>query len=99
MPVNAAADHYLREFGLPASVAQMVMQRVQARVAADELTAQYDDALPPRLEGGRRPSSGARRSPSPPPDGVWPPGRSASELEPGRQVEVGGAPVPPPAEP
>lgn len=51
MAVNATADHYLREFGLPASVAQMVMQRVQARVAADELTAQVDEPLPPGLEG------------------------------------------------
>jgi hypothetical protein len=47
MPVNAAADHYLREFSLPASVAQMVMQRVQARVAGEELTAQYADLPPP----------------------------------------------------
>ena len=50
MAVNATADHYVREFGLPASVAQMVMQRVQARVAADELTAQVDEPLPPGLE-------------------------------------------------
>jgi hypothetical protein len=47
MPVNAAADHYLREFNLPASVAQMVMQRVQARVAGAELTAQYSEPAPP----------------------------------------------------
>jgi hypothetical protein len=52
MAVNTTADHYVREFGLPASVAQMVMQRVQARVAADELTAQVDEPLPPGLEGG-----------------------------------------------
>ena len=50
MPVNATADHYVREFGLPASVAQMVMQRVQARVAADELTAHVDEPLPPGFE-------------------------------------------------
>ena len=50
MPVKAVADHYLREFGLPAGVAQMVMQRVQARVAGDELTAPYDELLPPGLE-------------------------------------------------
>ena len=50
MPVNAVTDHYLREFGLPAGAAQMVMQRVQARVAGDELTAQYDELLPPGLE-------------------------------------------------
>jgi hypothetical protein len=51
MPVNTTADLYVREFALPASVAQMVMQRVQARVAADELTAQVDEPLPPGLEG------------------------------------------------
>jgi len=50
MPVNAAADHYLREFSLPASIAQMVLQRVQARVAGEELTAQYDDLPPQRVE-------------------------------------------------
>jgi hypothetical protein len=50
MPVQAAADHYLREFGLPAAVAQMVMQRVQARVAADELTAHVDEPPPVGLE-------------------------------------------------
>lgn len=56
LPVNAAADHYLREFSLSASVAQMVMQRVQARVAGDELTAQYSELPPPaeRLERGPR---------------------------------------------
>jgi hypothetical protein len=46
MPVGQACDHYLREFSLPAGVAQMVSQRVQARVAGEELTAQYDDPLP-----------------------------------------------------
>lgn len=46
LPVNAAADHYLREFNLSASVAQMVMQRVQARVAGEALTEQYEE-LPP----------------------------------------------------
>jgi hypothetical protein len=50
MPVKLVADHYLKEFGLTAGLAQMVMQRVQARVAGDELTAQYDELLPPRLE-------------------------------------------------
>jgi len=47
MPVGQASDHYLREFSLPSSVAQMVSQRVQARVAGEELTAQYDEPLPP----------------------------------------------------
>jgi hypothetical protein len=46
MPVNAATDRYLREFSLPGSIAEMVMQRVQARVAGEELTAQYDDPVP-----------------------------------------------------
>ncbi len=50
MPVKAATDHYLREFGLPAGSAQMVMQRVQAKVASDELTAEVDETPPPGLE-------------------------------------------------
>jgi hypothetical protein len=49
MPVNAAADHYVREFGLTAAAAHMVMQRVQARVASDELAAEFEEP-PPRLE-------------------------------------------------
>jgi hypothetical protein len=49
MPVNVAADHYVREFALAAGPAQMVMQRVQARVASDELSAHFDEP-PPRLE-------------------------------------------------
>ena len=69
MPVNATADHYVREFGLPASVAQMVMQRVQARVAADELTAQVDEPLPPGLEGAPGTSS-SPAFPEPAADGV-----------------------------
>ena len=50
LPVEQAADHYLREFSLSSSAAQMVWQRVQARVAGEELTAQYDDPPPPVLE-------------------------------------------------
>ncbi|MGH7498849.1 MAG: hypothetical protein ACREL3_08365 [Gemmatimonadales bacterium] len=50
MPVGQASEHYLREFSLPSSVAQMVSQRVQARIAGEELTAQYDEPLPPALE-------------------------------------------------
>jgi hypothetical protein len=62
MPVGQASDHYLREFNLPAGVAQMVSQRVQARVAGEELTAQYDDPVPaPMLET----SSSASSSPFP----------------------------------
>jgi hypothetical protein len=50
MPVEQSTDHYLREFSLPAGTAQMVWQRVQARVAGEALTAQYADPLPPRIE-------------------------------------------------
>lgn len=46
LPVNTAADHYIREFGLSAGMAQMVLQRVQARVAGDELTAPFDEPPP-----------------------------------------------------
>jgi hypothetical protein len=57
MPVGQASDHYLREFSLPSSVAQMVSQRVQARVAGEELTAQYDEPLPPPIEAAAEASS------------------------------------------
>ncbi|MGH7534208.1 MAG: hypothetical protein ACREMG_01340 [Gemmatimonadales bacterium] len=50
LAVEQAADHYLREFGLYSSAAQMVWQRVQARVAGEELTAQYDEPPPPIAE-------------------------------------------------
>jgi hypothetical protein len=50
MPVEQATDQYLREFGLAASTAQMVWQRVQARVAGEALTEQYEDPPPPRIE-------------------------------------------------
>jgi hypothetical protein len=50
MPVNQVTDHYLREFSLQSSAAQMVWQRVQARVAGEELTAQYSDPPPPPLD-------------------------------------------------
>ncbi len=46
LPVNAVTDHYIREFALSAGVAQMVLQRVQARVAGDELTAPFDVPMP-----------------------------------------------------
>jgi hypothetical protein len=55
LPVNTAADHYIREFGLSAGVAQMVLQRVQARLAGDELTAPCDDPLPPVPESTAAP--------------------------------------------
>ncbi len=50
MPVDQVTDHYLREFSLQSAAAQMVWQRVQARVAGEELTAQYSDPLPPPLD-------------------------------------------------
>jgi hypothetical protein len=50
LPVEAATDHYLREFGLASSAAQMVWQRVQARVAGEALTEQYEDPPPPVIE-------------------------------------------------
>ena len=68
MPVKAVTDHYLREFDLPAGVAEMVMQRVQARVAGDELTAQYDELLPSGLEPVA--PDGRAGFPEPAPDGV-----------------------------
>jgi hypothetical protein len=50
MPVDQVTDHYLREFSLQSSSAQMVWQRVQARVAGEELTAQYSDPPPPPVD-------------------------------------------------
>ncbi len=50
MPVEQSTDLYLREFSLSAGTAQMVWQRVQARVAGEALTAQYADPLPPKIE-------------------------------------------------
>jgi hypothetical protein len=50
MPVDQVTDHYLREFSLQSSAAQMVSQRVQARVAGQELTAQYSDPPPPPVD-------------------------------------------------
>lgn len=49
LPVEQTTDHYLREFSLSSSAAQMVWQRVQARIAGEELTAQYADPPPPPL--------------------------------------------------
>jgi hypothetical protein len=59
MPVEQATDHYLREFSLPSSTAQMVWQRVQARVAGEELTAQYSDPPPPPFEPDPEPEDAA----------------------------------------
>jgi hypothetical protein len=50
MPVNAASDRYLIEFDLPDGIAQMVRQRVRARVAGAELIAQYDEPRPRHRE-------------------------------------------------
>jgi hypothetical protein len=71
MTVQAATDHYLREFGLPAAVAQMVMQRVQARVAADELTAHVDEPPPAGVDPlDSIPEEPAARFAEPAADGV-----------------------------
>jgi hypothetical protein len=47
--VEEITELYVREFSLPSNVGQMVWQRVQARVAGEQLTAQYDEP-PPVLE-------------------------------------------------
>ena len=65
MPVEQATDHYLREFSLSSSAAQMVWQRVQARVAGEELTAQYSDPPPPALEAEHGSSPRPSRTPEP----------------------------------
>lgn len=48
LSTNVATEHYLVEFSIPDTIAQMVSQRVQARIAGAELTAQTDE-LPPHL--------------------------------------------------
>jgi hypothetical protein len=63
MPVDQVTDHYLREFTLQSSAAQMVSQRVQARVAGEELTAQYSDPPPPPVD-----PEPAESEPEPEPD-------------------------------
>jgi hypothetical protein len=68
MPVDQATDHYLREFSLPSSTAQMVWQRVQARVAGQELTAQYSDPPPPPLEPEGREEAESLPDPDPQPE-------------------------------
>jgi hypothetical protein len=70
MPANVAADRYLREFNLPAGAAEMVMQRVRARVAGDELTAQYDEPPPRRVEPAR--PAPPRQDPAPEADPTLP---------------------------
>ena len=87
LPVHAATDRYLREFGLADSVAQMVLQRVQARVAGRELTAQYNEpSAPPPDPGGWSHLPEPAASPAPtsslptvpsPPDASSPPGGSS----------------------
>ena len=50
MTVGPATDHYLREFGLSSTMAQMVAQRVQARLAGQVLTEHHDEPMLPRFE-------------------------------------------------
>ena len=100
MPVDQVTDHYLREFSLAAGAAQMVWQRVQARVAGEELTAQYADPLPPRLETSPpSPTSEpeqirSRLRSRPPTPRRWVSWRKRqSELESHPQIDVGGGEV------
>ena len=65
LPVHAATDRYLREFGLADSVAQMVLQRVQARVAGRELTAQYNEPSAPSPDSGSWSSAAEPAPPAP----------------------------------
>jgi hypothetical protein len=66
MPVEQVAEHYLREFSLASSNAQMVWQRVQARVAGEELTAQYtEDQQPPPEPDTYEPDLSSGREPEP----------------------------------
>ncbi len=89
LTVEQATDHYLREFNLASSAAHMVSQRVQARVVGQELTAHDDGPLP------RVPASASSVDPSRPATPsfteVVERHYDLSELEPGRQVDVGGA--------
>ena len=80
LPVEQATNHYLREFSLSSSAAQMVWQRVQARVVGDELTAQYQDPPPPVYEPLL---IAAQTFPVPGPELV-----DELELEPQRQIDV-----------
>ena len=89
LTVEQATDHYLREFNLASSAAHMVSQRVQARVVGQELTAHDDGPLP------RVPASGVPMPAEPPAIPLFTEvverHYDLLELEPGRQVDVGGA--------
>lgn len=65
LATNEAAEHYIIEFSIPESIAQMVSQRVRARIAGEELTAQSDE-LPSHLfeETGEHPASPSTVYPS-----------------------------------
>jgi hypothetical protein len=65
MPVDQVTEHYLREFSLQSSAAQMVWQRVQARVAGEQLTAQYSDPPPPLEPDPAEPSRELELDPDP----------------------------------
>jgi hypothetical protein len=92
LPVEQATDHYLREFSLSSSAAQMVWQRVQARVAGEELTAQYSDPPPPVLEpepSEPEPEHEPETLTSVYPDAAESWRRMRSELEAQTQVDLG----------
>ena len=85
LTVEQATDHYLREFSLASSAAHMVSQRVQARVVGQELTAHDDGPLP------RVPASPSSQTPVPSFAEAVERHYDLLELEPGREVDVGGA--------
>ena len=85
LTVEQATDHYLREFSLASSAAHMVSQRVQARVVGQELTAHDDGPLP------RVPASPSPQTPVPSLAEAVERHYDLLELEPGREVDVGGA--------
>ena len=87
LTVEQATDHYLREFSLASSAAHMVSQRVQARVVGQELTA-HDDGPLPRVPA---PSSPSPQTPVPSFAEAVERHYDLLELEPGREVDVGGA--------
>ena len=85
LTVEQATDHYLREFSLASSAAHMVSQRVQARVVGQELTAHDDGPLP------RVPASPSPQTPVASFAEAVERHYDLLELEPGREVDVGGA--------
>lgn len=93
MTVEQATDHYLREFSLASSAAHMVSQRVQARVVGQELTTHDDGPLPRVPAAPSIPPASSTPSRPATPTFVEAVERHYDllELEPGREIDVGGA--------